>query len=66
MTLNESNRDRLIRGIVGAVIILAWWLGWVSGALGVVAGIVGFVLLLTGAIGFCPLYAALGLKTREP
>ncbi|WP_353661625.1 DUF2892 domain-containing protein [Hydrogenimonas sp. SS33] len=54
---NEGKADRIVRVVLGFVII-----GW-----GVVAhnwwGAVGLVPLLTGAIGFCPLYLPLGINT---
>lgn len=37
--------------------------GVIPGAVGIAAGAVGVVLVATGAVGFCPLYAALGMNT---
>ena len=53
---NEAGWDRALRAVIGVVAI---WLGFavMGGAGGVVLGIVGVVLLVTGAVGFCPLYA---------
>ncbi len=54
---NEGKVDRIVRVILGIVII-----GW-----GVVAqnwwGAVGLVPLLTGAIGFCPIYLPFKIDT---
>jgi hypothetical protein len=65
MKLNESNLDRIIRIIIGLVILALGWLVVVPGTLGLVFKILGFVPLLTGLIGFCPLYALFGMRTNK-
>jgi hypothetical protein len=65
MKLNESNVDRIIRAVAGVVLLFLGFGGALSGGLAVVADVVGVVLLLTGAIGFCPLYAALKFSTLK-
>lgn len=58
MKCNSGLIDRVLRVIVGlALIALA-----VSGTIGM-WGWIGVVPLLTGAIGFCPAYAMLGMNT---
>jgi hypothetical protein len=64
MKLNESNTDRIIRAVLG-VVLLYLGFGVLSGTLGIAAGVVGAVLLLTGAVGFCPIYALLKLSTLK-
>ena len=58
MTVNEGTLDRGIRVVVGiALIAIAFWgprTPW---------GFVGVVPLVTGLIGFCPLYRLVGLST---
>lgn len=63
MTVNESTLDRGLRAVVGVLLVAAWVFGWFVGTLAVVLGIVGLVLLLTAAVGFCPLYRILGIST---
>jgi O-antigen/teichoic acid export membrane protein len=63
MTRNESNLDRALRVIVGAVLLVAWIAGWLTGAWAVVLGIVGLILVLTGVVGFCPAYRLFGIST---
>ncbi len=60
---NVGNIDRAIRGIVGALLVLAFLMGWVGGTLGVALLIVGVVLAATAALSTCPAYSLLGLKT---
>jgi hypothetical protein len=55
---NESNTDRIIR-IVLAIVIFALGLYYGSWF-----GLIGLVPLVTGVIGWCPLYAVLGVSTH--
>jgi hypothetical protein len=64
MKLNESNIDRIIRAVAG-IVLLYLGFGVLSGGLGIVADVVGVVLLLTGAVGFCPLYALIKFSTLK-
>ena len=60
MKISKGNTDRIIRVGGGVALAALGFGGVIGGVLGTVAGIVGIVLILTGAIGFCPLYALLG------
>jgi sulfite exporter TauE/SafE len=54
---NEGQMDRRLRIIAGVVILAlgvaygSWW------------GLVGLIPVATGFVGFCPLYALLGIDT---
>jgi len=63
MKKNVGSIDRAIRGLVGVVGIAVYALGLASGVLGMVALIVGVVMLGTAAIGWCPPYTLLGVNT---
>ncbi len=58
MTKNEGNIDRILRIVVGLVLLALVFagpqtpLGWI-----------GIVPLATGLIGWCPLYSIFGLST---
>lgn len=58
MTVNMGSADRIIRAIVGIVLIALVFVGpqtaW---------GWIGAVPLATAAIGNCPAYSLLGIKT---
>lgn len=58
MKANEGKIDRILRVVVGLGLLSLIFVGpqtmW---------GLVGIVPLLTGAIGFCPLYRVFGLNT---
>lgn len=57
MTCNVGTTDRLLRIVLGLVIIAvgvyfqSWW------------GAIGLIPLVTGAVRWCPLYAPFGLST---
>lgn len=60
MNLNVGGADRVIRIVAGLALIgaaatgmVGWW-GWL-----------GIVPLATGAIGWCPPYALLGINTKK-
>jgi hypothetical protein len=63
---NESTLDRAIRLIAGIALIGLNLAGILGGPVAIVAWVVAGILLLTGAIGFCPLYALLGIRTSAP
>ena len=58
MQQNEGNWDRIARIAVGLVLIGLAATGQVG-----IWGWIGVVPLATGAIGWCPLYTVLGIKT---
>lgn len=60
---NEAGWDRIARIALGIVLLFLGWSGIVAGGLGMVFKIVGFVPLLTGVVGWCPLYALFGFRT---
>ena len=63
MNKNVGAIDRTIRGIVGLVGIALFATGIVEGTLGIIALVVGIVMLGTAAIGWCPPYSLLGINT---
>lgn len=65
MKANESSLDRIIRVIAGIVLLALYFTGTVTGGLGIVLIVLGAVALLTGAVGFCPLYAVLKINTKR-
>jgi hypothetical protein len=58
MTRNEGSIDRTLRILLGLALIAIVFIGpqtpW---------GWVGLVPLLTGLVGFCPLYRLVGINT---
>lgn len=60
MRYNVGTHDRVIRVIIGVAILSLVWLGpqtaW---------GYLGFIPLLTGIFGFCPIYALMKISTNR-
>ena len=65
MVKNMSRTDGIIRIIVALVIIALWYAGAVGGVLLTLLAVVAAIFIVTGFINFCPLYAALKIKTRK-
>ncbi len=61
---NESAVDRIIRAIVG-IVLVALWLTTVKGAAGIVLLVVGIILIITAITGFCLLYKLFGFSTAK-
>ena len=62
---NESTIDRVIRIVVGIALVAMAATGIVAAPLTYVVWAVAAILLITGAVGFCPLYAIFRLSTRS-
>jgi len=61
---NESASDRIIRAIIGIVLlVIGIYEVGPSEVLGVILIIVGAIILITGITGFCALYSLLGIST---
>lgn len=60
---NMGNADRIIRLIVAVIIAVLYFTGNISGTLGIVLGVIAVAFVLTSAIGWCPLYVPLGIRT---
>ena len=63
MARNEGSLDRILRTVAGGALVLLMLFGVVSGVLGWLVLALGAILLVTGATGFCPLYALFGIRT---
>lgn len=58
MMKNEGKIDRTLRVLIGLALLSLVFVGPQS-----LWGLVGLVPLITGLVGFCPLYRVLGLNT---
>ncbi|MCI5074359.1 DUF2892 domain-containing protein [Oricola sp.] len=61
---NMGTTDRAIRAIIAVILIALYFTGNVTGVLGWIALIVGFVLLATAVLRWCPPYTLLGINTE--
>ena len=64
MTLNVGGADRIIRIVLGIVLVAAGFF-YLSGTLGIILGVVGLIMLVTAAIGWCPAYLPFGFSSRK-
>lgn len=66
---NVGTPDRIIRLILGALLIIApfvtGWAIWASVIALWVSVVIGAVLIATALFSFCPIYAALGLSSKR-
>jgi hypothetical protein len=63
MKVNEGTIDRVLRAVVGLVLIGLAYNGTFVGVWLWIGGVIGAVLLLTGLVGICPAYAIFGIST---
>jgi hypothetical protein len=63
MKANMGSADRIIRLIIAVVIGVLYFTDTIEGTVGIVLLILAAVFALTSFVGFCPLYAPLGLST---
>jgi hypothetical protein len=59
MYQNEGSIDRAARVLLGSLLLSLFFFGPHT-----YLGLLGIVPLLTGMLGFCPLYRVLGVSTR--
>ena len=63
MKKNVGQVDRWIRIIVGVallslILFLSGGIRWI--------GLIGLIPLITGLVGYCPIYSLLKIKTNDP
>jgi hypothetical protein len=63
MTTNESTLDRGIRAIIAVAALIGAFVVGFGSVLGVVLVVVGAIMAVTAAVGFCPLYRVFGIST---
>jgi hypothetical protein len=60
---NVGSIDRVVRIVIGIALVAAAVSGTLAGPALILAGIVAAIMVVTGAVGFCPLYWLLGIST---
>jgi hypothetical protein len=61
---NEGSFDRIVRIVIGAVLLLVG-MYLLTGVGQTIILIISAVSLITGVVGFCGLYAILGISTNK-
>lgn len=65
MKLNMGIVDRIIRVLIAAGIGYFYFTGKLDGPVGTGLLVLSVIFVLTGLVGFCPLYRLVGLSTRK-
>jgi len=68
MNIGEKNvgmTDRIVRIVLGLILIVVLAMNYVPTPWSYLVAIIGLILLVTGAIGTCPLYSVIGMSTLE-
>jgi len=63
MKTNVGTTDRVVRILLAFVLAGLYFTGTISGTIGIIALILAIVLLITGLVGFCPLYLPCRINT---
>ena len=63
MKQNVGRIDRWIRIVIGVVLLSL--LVFLSGGIRWI-GLIGLIPLITGLVGYCPIYSLLKIKTNDP
>jgi len=59
-----GSADIAIRLFLAAVIAILYFTHAISGTVAIIALVIAGVFIITGLIGYCPLYSVLGITTR--
>ena len=65
MINNMSVLDRIIRVVVAILIAVLWYYHQMTGLAAIILGIIAVIFIITGAIGYCPIYHLLGVSTKK-
>lgn len=63
MKKNMGFEDRVIRLVAAIAVGVLYGLGYITGTLAIVLGVVAIAFFATSLMGSCPLYLPLGLST---
>ncbi len=64
LKLNEGTPDRVVRVVLGGILVALAAFGGLTAPLLYVIWAVAMIALVTGVVGFCPLYALFRFSTR--
>lgn len=65
MEKNAGMIDRVVRVVIGIILLYAVLTNMVQGILMYVAAILGIMMLVTAAFAYCPLYPAMKINTAS-
>ena len=65
MKANMGTIDRVVRIIIALVVGVLYYMGVISGTVGLVLMAIAVIFLATSFISFCPLYWPFGISTKK-
>jgi len=65
MKKNMGTLDRILRIFLAIVIVFLYVMNAISGTAALILGIISLVFLITGLVGYCPLYSPLHFSTKR-
>lgn len=65
MKKNMGQIDKIIRGIIAAIIAILYITNVISGTIALILGAFAVIFLITSFVSFCPLYTPFGINTRS-
>ena len=65
MKINETHIDSVIRIFASVLLLYLGFGGELAATLAMIAVVLGVILLLTGVVGFCPLYTLFSFNRRK-
>lgn len=66
MELNIGGTERVVRVLIGVVLIALGLFHVIAGTAAVAGYIVGAIALVTGVVRFCPAWKLIGINTNRP
>lgn len=64
MKQNIGTTDRTIRIVLAVLLAVGGWMAGFGTVVGIILLVLAVVMLVTSAVGFCPLYAPFGFTTK--
>jgi hypothetical protein len=65
MKENMGRNDKMIRLGAAVLIAILFFMNLISGTVAIILGLIAIIFAATSFINFCPIYAALGINTKE-
>jgi hypothetical protein len=65
MKSNMGSVDRVIRILIAVAIAILFYLNVISGTVAIILMILAGIFIITGFVGFCPLYLPFGISTHK-
>ena len=65
MKQNIGGTDRIVRIVLAVLLTVGAWMVGFGSIGGIILLVLAVVMLVTSAVGFCPLYAPFGFTTKR-